>query len=287
LILRGNFDTVQKLERRRQEREVCILIVSEREKLKFSRISVMKAIFERLRQVLKRLFVIVLISSIASTAKGVVLPENVSTRVVFRDSNIPVKPIDPCIPHVYRPIVVGANLAIIVSSDVNGYWNGGLSIKDPYRDYGVLFGRDYNYDTLDWKGSRFEAAGEEAIVWDFQEDIMSGFDMYGDEAAIPGDWFIIDYNATNVGWGNIGFYDYAAGGKEEPIYNMSFTQVLTPDFNDDGSVDFMDFAILGLNWQRTDCISPEYCSGTDLNEDGVVDYADLKSFAYFWLESPG
>lgn len=236
---------------------------------------------------LKRLFVIVLISAVALTAKGVVLPENVSTQVVFRDSSIPVKLVDPCIPHVYRPIIVGERLAIIVSSDTNGYWSGGLSINDPYRDYGILFGRDYNYDTLDWAGSRYKEVGIEARVWDFQEDFKSGFDMYGDEAAIPGDWFIIDYNATNVGDCNVRFYDYDAEGMEEPIYDMSFTQVLTPDFNNDGSVDFMDFAVLGLNWQRTDCISPEYCSGTDLNEDGVVDYADLKSFAYFWLESPG
>jgi hypothetical protein len=247
----------------------------------------MLTIFEGLRRVLKKLILIILISSVASTAKGVVLPENVSTQVVFRDSSILVKLVDPCIPHVYRPIIVGASLAIIVSSDANGYWNGGLFIKDPYRDYGILFGRDYNEFTIDWEGSHFEAAGEEAIVWDYPSYIMSGFDMYGDLAAIPGDWFIIDYNATNVGDCNVGFYDYDAGGMEEPIYDMSFTQILTPDFNDDGSVNFMDFAILGLNWQRTDCISPEYCSGTDLNKDGVVDYADLKSFAYFWLESPG
>ena len=66
---------------------------------------------------------------------------------------------------------------------------------------------------------------------------------------------------------------------------MSFTHVRTRDFNDDGIVNFEDFAVLGSNWRRTDCTEPENCSGTDLDTDGDVDYIDLKSFADFWLET--
>ena len=115
------------------------------------------------------------------------------------------------------------------------------------------------------------------------DSLKSGFDLATDvEGVIPGDWFIIDYNATNVGGCNIGFYDYAIS--EEPIYNLSFIHVSSRDFDSDYKVDFMDFALFGLNWRRTDCIEPDNCSGTDLDTDGDVDYNDLKLFADFWLE---
>ena len=35
--------------------------------------------------------------------------------------------------------------------------------------------------------------------------------------------------------------------------------------------------MLGLNWQRTDCLEPENCSGTDLDADGDVGYQRLKA----------
>jgi hypothetical protein len=243
--------------------------------------------FSEVHQVLRRLFLIAVLWFTVSTAMGVVSPNDISTRIIFRDNNAPLELIDPCIPNVYRPVVFGTELSIIVSSDVNGNWGdgGGLHIVDPYRDYGILYGRDYNDETYDWEGSRFPAAGTNAAVYDWQDDFMSGFDMYTDSVAIDGNWFIIDYNAISVGDCNVGFYDYNINWSE-PIYNITITHILTPDFDSSGIVDFNDFAELGSNWQRTDCASPEYCSGTDLNDDGVVDFIDLKAFTYFWLESP-
>jgi hypothetical protein len=236
---------------------------------------------------LRRLFLIAALWFMVSTAMGVVSPNDISTRIVFRDNNAPLELIDPCIPNVYHPVVFGTELSIIVSSDTNGNWGmgGGLSITDPYWDYGVLYGRDYNDVTLDWEGSRFAAAGVNAAVWDRQESGFNGFDMYTGSVAIAGDWFIIDYNAIEVGDCNVELYDYNVN-EFEPVYNITITHVLTPDFDSSGIVDFNDFAELGSNWQRTDCASPEYCSGTDLNDDGVVDFIDLKAFTYFWLESP-
>jgi hypothetical protein len=244
--------------------------------------------FSEVHLVLRRLFLITVLCLPVSTAMGVVSPKDISTRVVFRDNNAPLELIDPCIPHVYRPVVFGTELSIIVSSDANGNWDkgGGLYISDPYRDYGVLYGRDYNEQTLDWEGSHFAAAGVNAAVRDWQDDSMSGFDTYTGSVATAGDWFIIDYNAIEVGDCNVGFYDYN-NSLVVPLYNMTITHILTPDFNGNGIVDFNDFAALGSNWRRMDCSSPGYCSGTDLNKDGVVDFIDLKAFAYFWLKSPG
>jgi hypothetical protein len=203
----------------------------------------------------------------------------VSTRVCLADGNTPLELVaDPC---VYRPIMVGTHLTIIVHSGTSEDWTGSLYIEDPYMDYGTLFGRDYNEMTFNWDGSRLEAAGLGASVMDQEEDFKSGFELAtGTENIIPGDWFIIDYNATNVGDCDVSFYDYAV---EDPIY-LVFTHVPTCDFDNDGIVNFADFAVLGSNWRRTDCVKPENCSGTDLGADGDVDVSDLKQFAEYWLE---
>jgi hypothetical protein len=227
---------------------------------------------------MKRLisFIVLLIAAPAAQAE-------VFIRVCLADGNTPLKLADPCIPFVYRPIMTGTHLTIIVSSDTGEDWTGSLYIFDPYRDYGELFGRDPDGgDPCDWKGSHLEAAGLGATVVDQQETFKSGFELAtGTENIIPGDWFIIDYNATNVGDCNVSFYDY---GFEDPNY-LVFTHVPSRDFDNDGIVSFEDFAVLGSNWQRTDCSKPENCSGTDLDTDGDVDYIDLKSFADFWLET--
>jgi hypothetical protein len=216
------------------------------------------------------------------------------TRVCLADGNTPLGLADPCIPLVYRPIMVGTHLTIIISSDTSGDWDGGeLTIWDANQNYGDLYGRDYNEETLDWQGSRFPAAGDMAVVWDFaeiekvdgQEHDAKGFWFYGpgDDTAIAGDWFIVDYNAISVGTSSVIFYNYAVDWNN-PLYAMSFTHVVTRDFNGDGIVNFEDFAVLGSNWHRTDCSEPDNCSGTDLDADGHVGISDLMQFAEYWLE---
>jgi hypothetical protein len=223
-------------------------------------------------------FIVLLIAAPAAQAE-------VFIRVCLADGNTPLELADPCIPFVYRPLMTGTHLTIIVSSNTGGdYWGGGLYIEDPYMDYGTLFGRDYNEITSDWEGSHLEAAGPGATVWYYPESFKSGFELATDtEATMPGDWFVIDYNATNVGDCNVWLYDYDFSF-DEPNYVMAFTHVPTRDFDNDGIVNFSDFAVLGLNWQRTDCNEPGNCSGTDLDADGYVGINDLRLFAEYWLE---
>jgi hypothetical protein len=237
---------------------------------------------------MKRLtFVIIFLVS----AQGV--HAEVSTRVCRADGTTPLELANPGIPHVYRQIMTGTHLTIITESNADGYWeNGGeLSIWDANQVRGELYGRDYSEETLDWAGSRFPAAGGTAAVWDFaeieivdeQEHDAKGFRLYNDENAIAGDWFILDYNAINIGTCSVIFYDRAIDA-ERPLYQIFFSQVRTSDFDDDGIVSFKDFALLGENWRRTDCQGSGNCSGTDLDVDGNIDFIDLKQFADFWLE---
>jgi hypothetical protein len=236
---------------------------------------------------MKKLMFLVLFFSMVSAVVG-----EVSTRVCLADGNTPLEPIEVNFPIIkYPDIMVGTKLTIFVWSDVNEYWGdeedndgGGLAIEEAYLDYGVLSARDYNEFTSDYEGSHFDAAGNEAVVWDWEESGVDGFDLYTGSTAIEaGDWFVIDYTAQNIGDCNVGFYDHRISWFD-PNYYLAFSHVRTRDFNSDTKVDFGDFAVLALYWQATGCNDPSWCQGTDLDIDGNVDFDDLMLFVEYWLE---
>jgi len=227
---------------------------------------------------MRNLIIVVLTLALSSVAVG-----EVSTRVCLADADTPLEFADPNVPFVYRDIIVGTKLTIIVDSNVTGTWDGGLYITAPDREYGELSARDYNDITIDWEGSHFEAAGDMAWVWDIQDDINSGFELSSHNSAVAGDWFILDYTAKNVGICKVDFYDYNFSWNI-PFYSLEFSHVLTRDFNQDTKVDFADFSFFALYWLQTGCSDPDWCSGTDLNTDGIVDRYDLMLFADYWLE---
>lgn len=228
---------------------------------------------------MKKLTVLVLFLVAPSMAAG-----EVSTRVCEADGNTPLELADPCIPFVYRDIMVGTKLTIIVDSNIAEYWSGDLAIADANMDYGVLSGRDYNDITNDYEGSRFPAAGKEARVWYWEEADIDGFALYTGSTNIEvGDWFIIDYNAIEIGNCKVEFYDHEVSW-DDPIYHLEFSHVRTRDFNNDTSVDFLDFAVLASYWQETGRSDPNWCEGTDLDTDGNVDANDLALFVDYWLE---
>jgi len=234
---------------------------------------------------MKRLIILFLaISCMVSVAAG-----KVSTRVWFADGNAPFLPVDSNLAIIeYPDIMVGTELTIIVDSNMAEQWDGGLYIIDPYRERGVLSGRNYSYTTWDWAGSRLEAAGTGARVYDWQNDLQSGFDLCGHRTAVAGDWFVIDYTATHLGRCMVGFYDYSGpGGVNTPEYYLSFCHVRTRNFNDDAIVDFADFAVLASYWRQTSCGDPDWCEGVDINTDRNVDLSDIKLFAGYWLEKTG
>jgi len=227
---------------------------------------------------MKKLILFVLVFGMAPVAVG-----EVSTRVCLADGNTPLEWADPNIPFKYPDIMVGTELTIIVSSDTGGYWSGSLAITGEDMNYGVLSCRDFNVTTDECEGSRFPEAGTGACVNPWDEPGVYGFDLYGHNSAVAGDWFIIDYNALEIGDCNVGFYDHDVNWVE-PIYYLEFSHVRTRDFNGDTKVDFADFALFALYWQETVCIDPNWCEGVDLDTDGSVDSNDLALFVEYWLE---
>jgi len=216
---------------------------------------------------MKKLILVIIFLGIISVAAG-----EVSRRVCEADGNTPFDG---------RDIMVGTRLTIIISSDVNEYWVGDLAITGEDINYGVLSARDFNEITGDWEGSRFPAVGSNARVWDWEETGIDGFSFNGDDESVPGDWFIIDYTATNIGDCNVDFYEWFV---HDPNRDISFFYVRTRDFNNDTKVDFADFSILASHWREADCSDPNWCGGTDLDTDGNVDPNDLMLFVEYWLE---
>ena len=182
-----------------------------------------------------------------------------------------------------RDIMVGTELVFVVSSDTNDYWSGGLFVAGQDRALGTLYGRDSNSNTRNYDGSHYESAGEFAKVWAWRDSEIWGFDLYlCDVNAVAGDWFIIDYEADKVGDCSVEFYDYGISW-DNPSQTVSFTHIFPQDFNDDDTVNLIDFSIFAANWLAEDCNDPNWCQGADMTLDGTVDCNDLAFFAEYWL----
>jgi hypothetical protein len=215
---------------------------------------------------------------LAHVCSATVVPD-----VYLYDSNTPLELADPNIPFVYCDIMVGTMLTIVVSSDSGGYWSGSLVVTGNDMSRGVLSGRDCNPNTCDWKGSRTETAGFGARVLAWDEEDIQGFDLYGHSSAVPGEWFIIDYTATDLGICHVNLYDHSVS-LTDSVYRLRFSHVRTRDFDHDTEIGFADLAMLAANWQNASCGPPGWCSGTDLDVNGCVDFQDLILFAQYWLE---
>lgn len=212
--------------------------------------------------------VLAIMLGIISIAAG-----TISTTVFLRDSNTPLELVDPNIPHVYRDIMVGTKLKIVVSSDdTSEYWAGDLGLEEAYWPYGILTPRD-----------PLPAAGDFSYTSEQEESGIKWINLNGGYGNVEvGDWFIIDYNAVDAGDFNIVFYDYNISW--DPNYYICFSNVRSRDFNYDTIVNFQDYGILLNHWSETDCIAPNWCEGTDLDANGYIDINDLMLFCEFWLE---
>lgn len=181
-----------------------------------------------------------------------------------------------------RNIMVGTSLKLVVASDANDFWCGGLFLNGNSRNLAVLSGTGNDLNSSDYLGSHGPNAGLEAWVTRWEDSVIEGFDLFSDINCVPGSWFVIDYTALAPGDPNVGFYEYSVSW-DDPNSFVMFHQVPTADFNIDGIVNFLDYSLLASCWQEDDCTDPDGCQKADLDTDGVVDIKDLLIFSEYWL----
>jgi len=208
----------------------------------------------------QKVFIIILFG-VTSLLRG-----EVTTGVFFADSNSPVE---------YQEIMVGTELAIVISSDSAEYWEGSIALMDESQNKAILS-----------NAKAFIAAGMENLVQDWNNVGIQGYDLKSGVFAVQtGDWFIVNYSATEVGDCNVAFFDEISYSPPYvPTYNIEFSHVPTRDFDGNTKVDFADFALLASQWNRSEDEFPNWCQAADIDASGTVDANDLMLFTDYWLE---
>ena len=242
---------------------------------------------------MKKLFVLALAAAVTPMAAA-----RVWTSVYRYDGRTPVKCIDPNHPDAYGDVMVGTRLTLVVSSDASDYWLGSLLLSWDDAQHAKLSGRGYTAPPpgspikfATYRDSCLDAAGTKAIVRDLADSEGIGLSLSncitpyvsGGHPAYPGDWFVVDYHAEQVGNCDVGLYDLFASD-DMPMEMISFTHVPSRDFNTDTVVNFKDFALLASHWRSAIDPNSSGEAAVDLKADRRVDVSDLMSFSRYWLE---
>ena len=199
-----------------------------------------------------------------------------------------------CDPNTLEPleiteVMTGTTVSLLVSSDANSIWSGGIFLRNEDRLMGTLSARGKDSDSRDWTQSHLTNAGPAAKVTQWKDSYISGFDLYTDELIPqPGRWFVLDYTALESGPCTIEFYRYRDDDRDSwilPDPNTSFTLTNSPtrDFDHNQGVNFYDFVLFSQYWQQEECIDSMFCPQADLNQDGTIGLLDLIAFSDFWL----
>ncbi|MCL5278421.1 MAG: hypothetical protein M1376_00760 [Planctomycetes bacterium] len=241
-----------------------------------------------------KLLVLVFAAAMAPAAMA-----KVWVTVYQHDGKTPLAAVDADHPNVFRDIMVGARLTLVVRSDTGEKWGGLLQLSWDDANDARLTGRGLTppppgspikFST--YKDSALNAAGTAASVRDFLDMYGIGLALGNDaqpytvtdgHSAYPGDWFIVDYYAEQAGTCNVELYG-SSTGSDVLLQTLSFTHVPSRDFNHDARVNFLDFARFASGWRCGADPNSGPTADLDLSADGRVDLADLASFSRSWLE---
>jgi len=253
-----------------------------------------------------------IVTTLALVALWATTSAAVSVNAYLADEQTPLPLADPNIPGVYRDIMVGTRLTLVVSSETERFWSGLL--WSSWEDYAVgsLYGRDYTEIQINpdkkpigtYAGSCLEGAGPMAFAQDYVEADGTAIAMDCLYASTGSDWFILDYYSNEIGLCHLGFYELTLGEPVLPGNPTGFSPGLPPnqgdafllgvlefnhvpsrDFTGDATVNFTDFAALADQWRQTVEIDPNgVVSPCDVNTDDSVDLSDLALFCEYWLE---
>jgi len=219
--------------------------------------------------------------AVAVLALSSVLQAEVRLKVYRCDEKTPLTPVDPNHPGIYGDIMVGTKLVIVVSSDAGQFWWGSLKYSIDYRPIVSLTARG---DAPQYPGSCLPAADEGAEILPIAEPEDWGFQFINGFVPSPGDWFILDYRAEQVGCCDLRLYDLDVDW-DVPIEVLSFTHVPSCDLSQDGIVNLKDFALLASrNSPGSDSATKDQDAVSDSTSDRTLDLRDLAQLSSRWLE---
>jgi hypothetical protein len=183
-------------------------------------------------------------------------------------------------------IMVGMNVALVVSSDDTDLWSGGLFIEGEDRAYGTLSARAKDPNSRDWSGSHLVNAGPGAVVVEWKDSLRWGFDFYTDDLTRQsGKCFVLEYQPLKPGYCAVSFYNHGTSWTAaDPNESIVFFNTATRDLLPDGIVNYADFSLFSSHWQEPNVSNdPNVFSPADFNVDGSVDLTDVCMFADFWM----
>ncbi len=227
----------------------------------------------------------------------------VSVHVYLADERTPLVLLDPNIPGVYEDVMVGTKLTIFISSDRAETWDGLLWFPVEAWDLGTLSGRGFDEHTHYLDDSCLEAAGFLAqVACRVDDNAGLWMDLFAAGNTKPGDWFVLDYQAQAVGTCYLGLYEFgpdpnysgvpdyqwpwgyeAPPGQRTLVQTLALNHVPSRDYDGDGLVNLIDFAVLASQWQATSDTDPNTSLFSDLNANHSIDINDITSFCDYWL----
>ena len=128
-------------------------------------------------------------------------------------------------------VMTGTCVSIVIHSDANDLWSGGVFIGGNDRARGQLTARRSDPNTGNWDQSCLPNAGQEAYLWGWKDSNIWGFDCYTDDLQRQtGNWFILDYTALAPGTCTVGFYDHdGSWTAADPNLSIHFHNTPTRD----------------------------------------------------------
>ncbi len=183
-----------------------------------------------------------------------------------------------------REVMVDEEYIISVASDTNEPWGAGLFIEGDEREEGTLYAKgNKDPNSRDWPDSHFQAAGEDATVFQWFDSVRWGYDLQ----TCPfdrdsGTWFAIEYVGNEVADCNVGIYEHSISWVDPNDY-IVFNNVPTRNLVKDSAVDFKDFEHLASRLGVSCPNDPNYADGADINRDGIISLKDLDKFNEYWM----
>ncbi|MCK5172334.1 MAG: hypothetical protein KAR47_03030, partial [Planctomycetes bacterium] len=148
------------------------------------------------------------------------------------------------------------------------YASKSSNVKNVLGDWGEMDNLNHDYPEGNTKAAIYKST-DGGITW---TDIHSG-------TSLP-QWFQIRH-VTVSSTGRLCANAWDAGLY---MYSADITPAENADINDDGDIDYADFAVISAYFMD-ECVGPLWCQDADMNMSGAVDPNDVRVLAENWIGS--